>query len=181
MWLAAPAAVALLLLACSCAGDATGRAFVAEGSDAGGGGAAEGPTLAPEFALKSVGGDEVRLSDSAGQVRLVDFWATWCAPCREEIPMLNELQASYGDRGFQILAISEEEQAVIEEFMDQYGVAYLNLIGTEEVSEAYGVLGLPAAYLLDGDGRVVESFLGPKPRRVLVEKIEALLGATPST
>ena len=91
--------------------------------------------------------------------------------------MLNELQASYGPQGFQILAISDEEADVIRDFVKDHEVEYLNLVGTEEVVEAFGVLGLPAAYLVDGEGRVVESFLGPKPRRVLVEKIESLLAA----
>ena len=94
--------------------------------------------------------------------------------------MLNELQASYGERGFQIVAIAEEEQKVIQDFVEEYGVEYLNLVGTEDVSEAYGVLGLPAAYLLDAEGRVVDTFLGPKPRRVLVKKIEALLDQGPA-
>ena len=137
--------------------------------------------MAPEFTLRGLDGQEVRLADSAGQVRLVDFWATWCAPCREEIPMLNELQTQYGARGLRILAISDEEAAVIREFVADKDVRYTNLVGTDEVIEAYGVLGLPAAYLIDGEGRVVDSFLGPKPRRVLVEKIESLLEPAPAT
>jgi thiol-disulfide isomerase/thioredoxin len=136
---------------------------------------------APEFSLPGLDGREVRLADFEGSIRLVDFWATWCAPCREEIPMLNELQASYGERGFRILAISEEEADVIREFVEREEVRYLNLVGTAEVAEAYGVLGLPSAYLLDREGRVVETFVGPKPRRVLVERIEALLAASPAT
>ena len=139
------------------------------------------PEAAPDFALPALDGREVRLADLHGTIRLVDFWATWCAPCREEIPMLNELQASYGERGFRVLAISEEEAEVIREFVEREGVQYLNLVGTAEVVEAYGVLGLPAAYLLDREGRVVETFMGPKPRRVLVDKIEALLARSPAT
>ena len=182
--LAALAAVGLLVCLSGCGGEASGRAFVAEvGADtAGSATASDGDAvIAPDFALESLEGEQVRLSDSSGKVRLIDFWATWCAPCREEIPMLNELQASYGERGFQILAIAEEEQDVIRDFVEEYGVEYLNLVGTEDVSEAYGVLGLPAAYLLDGEGRVIETFLGPKPRSVLVKKIEALLGPASST
>ena len=140
-----------------------------------------GQTRAPDFELEAVDGRKIRLSDSAGKVRLLDFWATWCAPCREEIPMLNELQASYGDQGFQILAISDEDQEVIADFVEEYGVQYTNLVGTEELSELYGVLGLPAAYLVDREGKIVDTFLGPKPRRVLVKKIEALLEASPAT
>jgi thiol-disulfide isomerase/thioredoxin len=182
--LAALAAVGLLVCLSGCGGEASGRAFVADiGADTAGSPAARNgdAVIAPEFALESLEGEQVRLSDSSGKVRLIDFWATWCAPCREEIPMLNELQASYGERGFQILAIADEEQDVIRDFVEEYGVEYLNLVGTEDVSEAYGVLGLPAAYLVDGEGRVIETFLGPKPRSVLVKKIEALLAPASST
>jgi len=167
-------AVTLLLLATACSGGSSGEGFAASTGEA-------GAAVAFDFALDTLDGREVRLSDSAGKVRLIDFWATWCVPCREEIPMLNELQASYADRGFEVLAISDEDAGIIREFVDEHGVEYLNLVGSEEVSQAYGVLGLPAAFLVDGEGQVIDTFLGPKPRRVLVKKIEALLEPTPST
>jgi len=174
-----------LLLAPACGGGG-GSATPASGDAAAvepnlTGSATAASDSAPDLALTTLDGEQVRLSDSSGKVRLVDFWATWCAPCREEVPMLNELQKSYGDRGFQVVAISEEEADVIRDFVEEHGVEYLNLVGTEEVAQAFGVLGLPAAYLLDGEGKVVKSFLGPKPRRVLVEKIESLLATTPQT
>jgi thiol-disulfide isomerase/thioredoxin len=185
-WLTALAAGGLLLLATGCGSGVSGEHVVAEAvvAEPDQGVAPDaGPLMAFDFKLDTLNGDVFRLSDATGQVRLIDFWATWCAPCREEIPMLNELQASYGDRGFQVLAISDpdEEVGVIRKFVEQHGVEYLNLVGTEEVNEAYHVLGLPAAYLVDGEGRVIASFIGPKPRRVLVKKIEALLGGPPTT
>ena len=183
--LAALAVMGLLVCAAGCGGETSGQAYVADvgaGTAASSGepGSDRDAKMAPEFDLLGLDGVQVKLSDSSGKIRLIDFWATWCAPCREEIPMLNELQASYGERGFQIVAIAEEEQKVIQDFVEEYGVEYLNLVGTEDVSEAYGVLGLPAAYLLDAEGRVVDTFLGPKPRRVLVKKIEALLDQGPA-
>ena len=184
VWMAALSVPVLLLLTAACGGAASGEGYsaqVASAEPTAANGNTDSAVSAPEFVLTAVDGAEVRLSDSTGQIRLIDFWATWCAPCREEVPMLNELQESYGDRGFQVVAISEEEADVIRDFVDEFGVEYLNLVGTEEVSEAYGVLGLPAAYLLDGEGRVIKSFIGPKPRRVLVEKIESLLTAPPAT
>jgi peroxiredoxin len=171
------AAGILVVVGCT-TGDASVSqlASMAESAD---GGDDQG-TIAPEFTLPMLNGENLSLADTHGQVRLIDFWATWCAPCREEVPMLNELQASYADRGFRIIAISDEDADAIRDFVSDNEVAYTNLVGTEEIMEAYGVLGLPAAYLLDAEGRVIESFIGPKPRRVLEEKIEALLATSPS-
>ena len=136
------------------------------------------PRVAPAFTLPRVGGGEVSLADSDGRVRLVDFWTTWCPPCREEIPMLNELQLAYGERGFDILAISPEEADILEEFFAENPVEYTSLIGTEELVHEYGALGYPTAFLIDREGYVVDFFFGPKPRRVLEEKIEALLSGS---
>jgi peroxiredoxin len=138
-------------------------------------GTSSGERLAPDFSLEDLEGKTVSLSDSSGQVRLIDFWATWCAPCREEIPMLNELHGNYADRGLRILAISDESVELIREFVAENGVTYTNLVGTEEVVEEYGALGLPTAYLVDRDGRIVEYFFGPKPRKQLEAKIRELL------
>jgi cytochrome c biogenesis protein CcmG/thiol:disulfide interchange protein DsbE len=137
--------------------------------------------VAPDFTLEALDGRTITLSEMHGKIRLLDFWATWCAPCREEIPMLNDLQATFGDQGLEIIAISDEDLDVIREFVDEHDVRYTNLVGAVAVSESYGVLGLPTAYLLDGEGRIVESFLGPKPRKVLTEKIRNLLEVVPET
>lgn len=139
---------------------------------------AQGARIAPDFTLPRVGGGELSLAAGKGTVRLVDFWATWCAPCREEIPMLNELQRTYGERGFQILAISSEDAALIEEFVAEQGVEYTNLVGTDELAQEFGAIGLPTAFLIDGEGRVAEVYFGSKPRAVLEEKIEELLAAS---
>jgi thiol-disulfide isomerase/thioredoxin len=138
-------------------------------------------TLAPEFELANLAGTMVRLSDSAGQVRLIDFWATWCAPCREEIPMLNELHEGYRDQGLTILAISDEDAEIVAPFAEEYKVAYTNLVGGDEIFTEYGAPALPTAYLLDRDGRIVETFVGPKPKKVLEKKIRELLELPPRT
>ncbi len=130
---------------------------------------------APDVTLVDLDGAEWRLAEGAGQVRLVDFWATWCAPCREEIPMFKELYETYKDRGFTLLAVSDESPEVLREFVARHQIPYPNLIGNEEVSERFGVLALPMAFLVDGEGRIVKTFVGPKPRRVFESAIEALL------
>ena len=89
--------------------------------------------------------------------------------------MLKELHEIYGEQGLEILAISDESAEVVQTFVEENAVPYPNLIGTDEVSSEYRVLGLPTAYLIDGDGNIVEFFAGPKPRRVLEKKIRELL------
>jgi peroxiredoxin len=125
-----------------------------------------------------VHGKTVRLSESAGKARLVDFWATWCAPCLEEIPMFKDLHATYGPRGFTLLAISDEDADTVRAFVDKQGIPWTNLVDPEgQVAEKFGgVFGLPTAFLLDGEGRVVAQF-GPGlvPRSVLEPKIKELL------
>ena len=130
---------------------------------------------APEFELPDLSGQTVSLAASDGRVRLIDFWATWCPPCRDEIPMLNELQKAYESEGLTILAISDEKAEVVREFAEEVGMNYTNLIDAGEVSENYRVLGLPTAFLIDRDGRIVDSYMGPKSRKHLEEKIRELL------
>jgi len=135
------------------------------------------PRTIADFALPDIQGGTVRLSDSAGKVRLVDFWATWCAPCREEIPMFKELQAAYGPRGFTVIAISDEDAKTVRAFAEKEGIPWQNLLDDGKVAEQFGgVLGLPMAFLLDGEGRVVAQF-GPGlvPRNQLEPKIKELL------
>jgi len=134
--------------------------------------------VAPDFELEGIDGRKVRLSDSAGKIRLVDFWATWCAPCREEIPVFKYLHETYSEKGFVILAISmdEEGRAVVKPFVEEYRIPYTNLLGNEKLAEAFGgLLGLPTAFLLDGDGAIVESFIGAVPKPILEKKIRELL------
>ena len=133
----------------------------------------------PDFVLEDVNGNTVRLSDYDGNVRLVDFWTTWCAPCKEEIPVFRELQETYGPDGFTILAISMDDDGleVVRPFVEKYGIEYLNLIGDDDVYEAFGVQSLPTKYVIDRDGNIVKEFYGAVPKKVLVEQIEAVLSA----
>jgi thiol-disulfide isomerase/thioredoxin len=162
----------------ACGAPGTAEADVSGARPAGGG---VDEDIAPDFSLADLDGNEVTLGESEGRVRLIDFWATWCAPCREEIPMLKELDADYRDAGLTILAISDESVDEIREFVDKHEIPYTNLIGTEEVAVEYIVLGLPTGFLLDGEGRIIERFVGPKPRKVLEGRIRELLDLPPLT
>jgi len=131
-----------------------------------------------DFSLPDIQGKAVRLSDSSGKVRLVDFWATWCAPCREEIPMFKELHAAYASRGLTLLAVSDEDAKTVRTFVEKEGIPWQNLLDADgKVAEQFGgVLGLPMAFLIDGDGKLVAQF-GPGlvPRTALEPKIRELL------
>ncbi|HVQ35464.1 MAG TPA: TlpA disulfide reductase family protein [Candidatus Bathyarchaeia archaeon] len=133
---------------------------------------------APGFELKDLTGKTVKLSDSDGTVRLVDFWATWCAPCREEIPMFKDLHARYGGKGLTLIGIAMDDEgaAVVDPFVKENGMPYVNLLGNEDVAAAWGPLrGLPTKFLVDKQGRIVDTFFGPVPRSVLEKKIASLL------
>lgn len=166
--------LALGLAACS------GRPATEVSSEAGpeADGNVEAEKFAPDFSLEDLAGNVFRLSDTEGQVRLVDFWATWCAPCREEIPMFKDLHERYGDQGFSMVAVSMDDgPKIVREFVEEYEIPYVNLLGTEQVADDFGgVPGLPTAFLLDRDGRIVKQYFGAKPPKMLEKQIRELLG-----
>jgi len=132
----------------------------------------------PDLELSGLDGRPIRLSESKGKVVLVNFWATWCAPCREEIPDFNDLYAAYGEEGFDILAISmdEEGEEVVRPFVQENGMNYPVALGNEDIAEAFGgVVGFPTSFLVDRNGDVVDSWVGVIPRRILEDKLRALI------
>jgi peroxiredoxin len=134
--------------------------------------------VAPDFTLNDLDGAPFSMVSNSGKVRIVDFWATWCPPCIDEMPMYKELHDEYAARGVQIIGISMDDEDHLErvrEFIEKIGIEYEILMGTEEVQDAYEVPGLPATYVLDQEGNIVKSFVGTKPKKVLVELIEGLL------
>jgi peroxiredoxin len=172
-----PALLALIgatLFLAACGGEGTSATATPPAKNAGG-------AIAAEFTLSDVHGEKVSLSDTAGQIRLIDFWATWCAPCREEVPMFKDLHQLYGERGFTIIAISDESEKIIKEFVAEHEIAYTNLVDPGEVSTRYEIISLPTAFLVDGQGRIVETLRGPKPRKILESKILELLDSPPET
>jgi len=151
-------------------------------SGCGGGTSAPQPAAevktAPEFELKDVEGNVYRSDSAKGTVRLVDFWATWCSPCRDEIPMFKDFSATYGPRGFTLVGIAMDDEGVakVKPFVDENKIAYLTLIGDEAVVDAFGgVVGFPTKFLIDRQGRIVDHWVGEVPRAVLEKKIQSLL------
>jgi cytochrome c biogenesis protein CcmG/thiol:disulfide interchange protein DsbE len=129
---------------------------------------------APDFELETLDGKKVKLSDYRGKAVLLNFWATWCQPCKIEMPWLIEFQKNYRDQGFEIVGVAMEdtEKPEIEKFLKEMGVNYVVLLGKESVGEQYGgvlghvgeqyggVLGLPTTFYIGRDGTIVEQHAG---------------------
>ena len=111
---------------------------------------------APDFALKSRAGHNVRLSELRGEVVLINFWASWCGPCRQELPLLEQLYQQYREAGFTLLGVNiDENQANAEDMLQRLGVHFPALFDSDKrVSRLYDVDAMPATLLIDRDGRV---------------------------
>jgi thiol-disulfide isomerase/thioredoxin len=133
--------------------------------------------LAPDFTLPTLDGQDLRLSSYRGKVVLLDFWATWCDPCREEIPHLIELQKTYGDRGLQVIGISmDDSPEPVRPFYQQFHMNYPVVIGTAKTGELYGgILGLPTAFLIGRDGRIDAKLTGATDASVFEKKVKRLI------
>jgi len=132
---------------------------------------------APDFTLPLIDGGELHLSSYRDKVVLLDFWATWCVPCREETPHFVELQQRYGDRGLQIIGISmDDSPGPVRTFYRQFHINYPVVMGTADVGAAYGgVLGLPIAFLIDREGRIYAKHMGATDAAVFENDLATLL------
>lgn len=118
---------------------------------------------APEFALKDANGATVHLSDYKGKVVLLDFWATWCGPCKIEIPWFMQFEQEYKDRGFAVLGVSMDEGGWddVKPYIQARKVNYRILMGNDQVGQAYGgVDSLPTTFLIDRAGRIAKVHVG---------------------
>ncbi len=122
------------------------------------------PKPLPELAFETLAGTPVKLSDLKGKVVVLNFWATWCAPCREEMPSLDRLQAAFDPNDVLVVALAVERSAPerIKAFLDEAGVSRLAVYrdATAATSRAVGLPGLPATLLVDHEGREVGRVLG---------------------
>jgi peroxiredoxin len=127
--------------------------------------------LAPNFTLLDTALEEVSLTDYRGKAVLVDFWATWCPPCREEMPIFVELYNQYREQGFEILGVSLDDEGleVIEPFIKEIGVNYTILLGQPGLVDQYGVFTMPTAFLIDRNGRIVKKFDGAQGKKEIYE------------
>ena len=136
-------------------------------------------SMAPDFTLPALRTEgTLSLSAYKGNVVLVNFWATWCPPCKEEIPAFIQVRDSLHAEGFEILGISLDEggPSVVVPFAQEYGITYPLAMGNQALTQSYGgIRGIPTSFLADREGRIVEKYIGPIDAQTLDQAVRALL------
>jgi len=143
---------------------------------------------APSFELPTLKGERVSSAAFRGRIVLLNFWASWCAPCRTEMPALDSLRKEIGDRRFQFITMNEDVRvADAERFMEEFGFTFPVVLGRGRLRERYRYVGLPFTVLVDADTRVVQrwiGFAGPEQIqgiRAVVRAELARMGETPGS
>lgn len=132
--------------------------------------------LAPDFSLTDLNGQTLQLSRYRGKVVLLNFWATWCAPCRSEIPRFVDLQNKRDKEGFEIIGISlDDDPNLVRTFYQQFRMNYPVAIGDAKLAEQYGgILGLPVSFLIGRDGRIHAKHAGEADISLIEREINSL-------
>ena len=132
---------------------------------------------APDFELITFDGETVRLSDFRGSIVVINFWASWAVPCREEAPILQRIWEAYQDRGVVFIGIAyADNQRASQAFIEEFGVTYLNGPDTgTQISERYQITGVPETFVVDQDGNIAEVIIGPTTEEQLRAIIARLL------
>ncbi len=135
-------------------------------------------SVAPDFTLESLDGHNVRLSDLRGKAVLLNFWATWCGPCKIETPWFVELQNQYGSQGLQVIGVAMDDSSKddIAKFAKDMGMNYPVLLGKEAVGDAYGgVPALPETFFIGRDGKIVGKIMGLESRSEIEDSVKQAL------
>ncbi|NIA23466.1 MAG: redoxin domain-containing protein [Proteobacteria bacterium] len=120
-------------------------------------------SLSLNFTLPTLDGKSFTLQNNKGKVIIMDFWATWCAPCRKEIPELIKLNDDFKKKGLLVVGVGLDNPAKLQNFRNEYKIDYTILKGTQQIAQEYGVKGIPTTYILDKKGRVIKRFVGYYP------------------
>ncbi len=134
---------------------------------------------AADFSLKDANGAQVRLADYKGKVVLLNFWATWCGPCKIEIPWFIEFNKTYKDRGFAVLGVSLDDDGwkSVKPYIAEKKIDYTVVVGNDQVSKSYGdVESLPTTFIIDRDGRIAFVHMGLVGKDTHEKEIRSLLG-----
>jgi peroxiredoxin len=134
---------------------------------------------APDFTLTDRRGDPARLSDYMGKVLVLDFWATWCGPCRVEIPWFNQLALQYKKSGLAVLGVSMDEKGwrAVDPFVTEFHISYPIVLGGEAVIRQYGVGPPPTTFIIDRTGKIAAVFAGLVNRKAFEDEVRRLLEA----
>ena len=126
--------------------------------------------FAEDFTLPLLGGGEATLSAERGRLVLVDFWATWCAPCIKQVPLFNAFHAEHGDR-VSLIAIATDAAGaeVVGPFAEEHGIEYPVVLGDEALARSWGLMGFPTLFVIRPDGRIQEAHAGPLSEELLLE------------
>jgi cytochrome c biogenesis protein CcmG/thiol:disulfide interchange protein DsbE len=133
---------------------------------------------APDFALKDADGKVVHLADYRGKVVLLDFWATWCGPCKIEIPWFMEMQRKNKDKGFEVLGVAMDDEGweAVKPFVTDINVNYRIVIGNDTTAQLYGgVDALPTTFLIDREGKIAAVHIGLSSKKEFEDGVEELL------
>jgi thiol-disulfide isomerase/thioredoxin len=135
--------------------------------------------MAPAFSLNDLNGRKIDLANQKGKVVLLDFWATWCGPCRIEIPGFVRLQERYRDQGLVVIGVSmDDDVEPVRDFYREFNMNYAVAMGDQRVSDLYGgIIGLPTTFLIGRDGRIYAKHTGATDVSVFEEEIKTLLAA----
>jgi len=135
-------------------------------------------SLAPDFTLRDLNGESFSLAEAKGKVVILDFWATWCPPCRAELPHFQSLHREYEGKGLVVIGISLDSTgaASVKSFIEDNGISYPILMGDRDVQASYGgIRSIPTTFVIDRKGHIVKKFVGYQSKEVFEDLVKKLL------